>query len=74
MEEAGNAPATGSSRLPAAAGAPVRWPIGPVALVAAALAAIFFVPWLIAAARLRRITGYDFERARLFGPFWPLGR
>jgi hypothetical protein len=74
LEAAGSAPAAGSASMPAAAGEPGRLPIGPIAVAAVALAAIFFVPWLIAAARLRRLTGYDFERARLFGPFWPLGR
>jgi hypothetical protein len=74
FEAAGSAFAADAGRTPAAAGEPGRLPIGPVVLVVAALAAMFFVPWLIAAARLRSITGYDFERARLFGPFWPLGR
>lgn len=74
FEPAGNALAAEPSGAPAAAGAPSRLPIGPVALVIVSLVAMFFVPWLIAAARLRRITGYDFERARLSGPFWPLGR
>jgi hypothetical protein len=74
LEPAGNAAVAGSASMRAAAGGSGRLPIGRVALVVAALAAMFFVPWLIAAAQLRRITGYEFERARLFGPFWPLGR
>lgn len=40
----------------------------------AALAALLFGPWLVTAARLRRITGYDGRRARQYGPFGPLAR
>ena len=36
------------------------------------LALILFIPWLVMAARLRRITGYDSHRARFYGPFGPL--
>jgi hypothetical protein len=74
FEPVGSAGAAGTADPPAAAGKPGGPPFGAIALVVAALAAMFFVPWLFAAARLRRITGYDFERARLFGPFWPLAR
>jgi hypothetical protein len=74
FEPAGSAPAAGSASTSAPAGPPGRVPFGPIALVITALAAMFFVPWLVAAAQLRKVTGYDFERARLFGPFRPLGR
>ncbi len=54
---------------PVAASGSSSFPFGLVAAVSAALALLFFVPWLIGAAGLRRITGHDFEHARTLGPF-----
>ena len=64
--------AAGSDSQPVAADAGIHFPAGTVALILAVLAVMLFVPWLVLAARLRSITGYDGERARLRGPFWPL--
>ena len=51
-------------------------PVPVLALIGAGLlvAAAFFVPWPIAAARLRAIAGFDHVRPRHHRPFWPLGR
>ena len=59
----------GGGEAPVAAAGSSSFPFGWVAAASATLAALFFVPWLISAAGLRRITGYDFERARTWGPF-----
>jgi hypothetical protein len=69
LEPAGVTGSSGASNAPLSASAPVRFPVLPVASVALALAALFLVPGAFMASRLRRITGHDFERARLFGPF-----
>jgi hypothetical protein len=59
-------------RTPAAAGHR-DFPVLPVTGVVSGLVVAIFVPWMLMAARLRRITGADLENARLLGPFWPLG-
>jgi len=60
---------SGGGEAPVAAAGSSSFPFGWVAAVAATLAVLFFVPGLISAAGLRRITGHDFEHARTLGPF-----
>ena len=60
---------TGGGDAPVAAAGSSSFPYGWAAAVSGTLALLFFVPWFISAAGLRRITGYDFERARTWGPF-----
>ena len=64
----------GGGETPVAASGESPFPYRRAAAVSATLAALLFVPWLISAAGLRRITGHDFEHARLWGPFGLLRR
>jgi hypothetical protein len=75
LEPSGGASAMGGERgrTPAAAAGHRDFPVLPVTGVVSSLVVAIFVPWMLMAARLRRITGADLENARLLGPFWPLG-
>ncbi|HZL65272.1 MAG TPA: hypothetical protein VFD50_10085 [Thermoleophilia bacterium] len=65
---------TGAStaRLPGTGASHRDIPYAGIAVGVLLLAFILFTPWLVMAARLRRITGYDSRRARFYGPFGPL--
>ena len=70
MHSAGTGASTG---LPPGTAASHRGlPYAGIAAASTLLALLLFTPWLVMAARLRRITSYDFERARRFGPFGPI--
>lgn len=51
-------------------------PVPILAIIGAGLvvAAVFFVPWPFAAARIRAVAGFDHARPKYYRPFWPLGR
>ena len=64
---------TGASTvLPGTAASHRGPPYAGIAMAFTLLALLLFAPWLVMAARLRRITSYDLGRARRFGPFGPI--
>lgn len=71
--EGGSGSAAGDSSPGGAAGG-LSIPFLVIACVVAFLGAVFFVPWVITAASLRRFNGFDEKRARLAGPFGPPAR
>ena len=59
---------------PGGASGGLNVPVRLIASVVVVLGVVLFVPWLVTAASLRELTGYNARRARAGGPFGPVAR